>query len=315
MAGLKGLEEQAGGEAAPAVPPSSLIVRAASRLAKLLGWDAWLPLDAAYSTGPVFRERAKTGNIHVITRAKSNYHVNILYDGPRPRRRGRPRKFAGRLKLRTLFDTAAGEFITLDADIHGRRESVKTLARKYYWPPAGETLLFVLAKTSRGQIALMCSDLDADPVVVLELYCRRHSIENMFDRLKNLLGAMNYHFWSEPLEAQTRRPAPNQTERHSGKPALTRQTAEATVNFVCLGMLALMFLQAMCCKFGERLTAEAGSWLRTPSPSVPAEFIAKIAAGKIVKCILRGLASNPIAEIIRRKQEQATDKQHNYHAA
>lgn len=316
LRGMEEAEEPAEGQETSAVPYSARIVELAFQHAVLLGLKSWLVLDAAYGTGAVFKAgKATGGKVCVITRAKSNYHVNILYDGPRRQGRGRPRKFNGRIKLKNLFDTAADEFITQDARIYGHRETVKILARKYYWPPAGESLLFVLAQTSRGPIVLICSDLDADPVTVLELYCRRHTIESMFDRLKNLLGSMNYHFWSAPLDAQTRRPMSNQKERHSANPELTRQTTAATVNFVCLGMLALMFLQAMSCKFGERLTAEAGCWLRTPSPSIPAEFIAKIAVAKIIKGILCGLASNPITEIIRRKQKKTGNEEIGCHVA
>jgi hypothetical protein len=49
----------------------------------------------------------------------------------------------------------------------------------------------------------MSSDLAADPVDVLELYCHRSLIEVMFHNIKNLLGLMEYRFWSKHLEPQT----------------------------------------------------------------------------------------------------------------
>lgn len=56
---------------------------------------------------------------------------------------------------------------------------------------------FVLAVTSPGPIVLMCSDLNQNPVIVLELYCARTRVEIMFETLKNLISAFRYRFWSK----------------------------------------------------------------------------------------------------------------------
>ena len=56
---------------------------------------------------------------------------------------------------------------------------------------------------------MMCSDLNQEPLLAIQLYCARTRIEIMFDMLKNLLGAFNYHFWSKLMPRHSRKPKSN----------------------------------------------------------------------------------------------------------
>ena len=288
-------------------PRTAGIVKAAAEVATDLALRAYLVLDAFYGVGTVFVAAREAGNILIVTRAKSNCVAHIPAAPRAGRGRGRPRKYDGTVKLGSLYASEPGQFEARRARVYGREEEVRLLARVYHWKPAGGLLLFVLAETSAGRITLMCSKLDIDPVTALELYCHRSLVEVMFDRLKNLLGAMEYRFWSAPLAPQSRRPAPNPPARHSDSPKATVRTLAAISNFVHVGMVALAFLQAFACKFGPMAVAEADCWLRTSSGPVPSEFVAKLAAGNILKRLLRASASNPIARIIRAKQRRPKD--------
>lgn len=288
-------------------PRTARIVRAASRLAEMLGFRAYLALDAFYATGPVFKTARETGNITVVTRAKKNFRAHLPAAVPAVRRRGRPRKYAGSLLVKELYDSNPEQFRRRRAKVYGRTETVRLLPRVLYWKPAAALVLFVLAETSAGRITLMCSDPQADPADVLELYCYRPLIEVMFDTVKNLLGLMEYRFWSSPLESQSRRPARNTADRHSANPPATQLTLSAIVNFVHVGLVLLAFLQAFACKFPEQVCAQANCWLRTPSGPVPSEFIAKMALGNILKRFLRASESNPIAAIIQAKMKSRRD--------
>ena len=53
---------------------------------------------------------------------------------------------------------------------------------------------------------LISSDLKLDAITAVDLYSRRVTIETMFDTLKNTLGGMAYHFWSQYLSPASRRP-------------------------------------------------------------------------------------------------------------
>ena len=66
-------------------------------------------------------------------------------------------------------------------------------------------LRFILVESSRGRMVLISSDLKLNPIAAVEMYCRRVTIETLFDTLKNTLGAMGYHFWSQYLRSASRR--------------------------------------------------------------------------------------------------------------
>ena len=280
------------------------IVKEAVQLARRLMRMAFLVLDAFYATGPVFKEAWNSGGIVVVvTRAKGNCVAHTQPTPPAKRGRGRPRKYGDAIKIKELYESEAAMFQEFKAKIYGRTENVRLLPKILHWKPAGGLVLFVLAETSRGRITVMCSSVSTSPVEALELYCHRSLVEVMFDSLKNLLGVMKYRFWSAGLEPQTRRPARNTPGRPSENPAATAKTLAAISNFVHIGMATLVFLQALACKFGPDVTAEADYWLRTPSCQVPSELISKIAAGNIIRRLLCDLGTNPIATIIRAKRK------------
>ncbi|MEA2012099.1 MAG: hypothetical protein U9O87_03295 [Verrucomicrobiota bacterium] len=166
----------------------------------------------------------------------------------------------------------------------------------------------MLAQTSRGPITLICSDIKTKPIDVLELYCGRVLIEVMFDRLKNLLGIMQYHFWSMSITPQSRRP-----HKNGSKKILTEKIKckkQAILNFVHIGLVLLLSLQAFACEFGTKINDVANCWLRTQSETIPFEFIAKIALRNIFNRFLWCFPSNPIAKIIQNKKKLKKDFQH-----
>jgi hypothetical protein len=279
------------------------IVKAASGLALSLGLPAYLVLDAFYAVGPVFKAASEAGDIFIVTKAKGNCTARVPYTGPRKGGRGKPRQFEKTVKVHELFTTNASAFETRRACVYGRHEDVSVMSIALNWKVAGTLVLFVLATTSRGPVVLMCSDLRADPVDVLELYCHRSLIEVMFNNVKNLLGLMEYRFWSKHLEPQTRRPVRNSDKRTTTNPKATERTIAAMSNFLHVGLVLLAFLQALSCKFGVSVAEKADCWLRTPSGAIPSEFVAKIALGCILRRILNGSGENPIAEIIHAKMK------------
>jgi hypothetical protein len=286
---------------------TSGIVKAASQLALSLGRKAYLVLDAFYSVGTVFKPAIASEIIAVITRAKANCRAHIL---AKPtlgkRKRGRPRKYSGSVKVKDLHHSEEISFETRKAQVYGKTENVSIYALELFWKPAGALLLFVLAKTSRGPITLICSDLDLDPVDVLELYCSRSLIEVMFDRLKNLIGIMTYHFWSKSVKPQSRRPVKNDTKPNL--PKSVERKKKAILNFVHIGLVLQLFLQAFACEFAEKVSQNADCYLRTPSKSIPSEFIAKVALRNILASFLCGSASNPIVTYIRNKKRRRSEK-------
>lgn len=280
-------------------PRTAGIVEAASELAKNLEYSAYLVLDAFYAVGPVFKAAAELKNIIIVTRAKSNCKAHVLAKPVKDKKRGRPRIYECAVKIKDLFATKT--FRTITVQIYGRTEEVKVYTTVLFWKVAKAEILFVLAETSRGRITLMCSGIKESPIDVLELYCSRSLIEVMFDRLKNLLGVMQYHFWSKSINPQSRRPGKNSPNKID-TPSINAKK-EAISNFVHIGLVVLLFLQAVACNFKESVTNVADCWLRTSSKEIPSEFIVKIALTKVVGGFIRRSASNAIMKIINDKKK------------
>ena len=61
----------------------------------------------------------------------------------------------------------------------------------------------------------------------------------------------------------------------------------------------LQFLAATC---ADAVREHARCWLRTPSGSVPSDFVSRAALANLLHATIRGLGQNPLIESIRRKQ-------------
>jgi len=180
----------------------------AKQVSVTMGMGAYLVLDAYFAVGPVFLAAAEQVNgignfVHILTRAKKNVVAYCKPPARKKHKRGRPREYGKKLKLFKLFDSKAKcyTFQTIEANIYGQSENIRYLILDLLWKPVKGMLRFVLVETSRGRIVLMTSDLNLNPVTAIQMYCRRVTIETMFNTLKNTLGAMAYHFRSQYLRA------------------------------------------------------------------------------------------------------------------
>jgi hypothetical protein len=286
---------------------STRIVALAARIAEEMKTDAYLVLDAFFAVGPVFLKAVQTSDrLHIITRAKNTAVAYLPAPKPKKKRRGRKRIYGEKIKLANLFDSAVGKFQTARANVYGKDEQVHCLALNLLWKPVKGTLRFVLIESSRGRIVIMTSDLTLDPAEALQLYCRRVPIETMFDALKNILGAMNYHFWSKYLPPISRRPLRNETDKPaSSRPDKTQNTLEAIEKFVIIQLLVLGTLHLLATHFPARVQAQAHCWLRTPCGQIPSVFVARTALANLIRRNLFTLAKDSITQTIRRKQNKS----------
>ena len=298
------------------LPKTVQIVEMAKRTAMAMKSEAYLVLDAYFAVGPVFLAAAEqlngVGNfVHILTRAKKN----IVAYGKPPRKkksqRGRPREYGKKLKLMTLFDSKAQcyTFQTIEADIYGQNENVRYLVLDLLWKPVKGMLRFILVETSRGRIILMTSDFKLDPVTAIQLYCRRVTIETMFDTLKNTLGAMAYHFWSQYLSRASRKPKKQKDqEQNSTNPTRTNNTLAAIEKFVNVQLLVLGILQLTAKQFPTEVKTKANCWLRTVSSNTPSEFVTRTALANILKNNLYGFAKDWITQLIQQEQKSRKNK-------
>lgn len=302
------------------LPKTLRIVQMAQRVAKAMGRGAYLVLDAYFAVGPVFQAAAQEHRhdenlVQILTRAKRN--VVAYRPAPKPRKpqRGRRKKYGAKLKLLKLFDAKAKayRFETAEAPLYGRTETVRYLTLDLLWKPTKGMLRFILIESSRGRLILMTSDLHLDPLTALQLYCGRVTIETVFDMLKNTLGALGYHFWSQYLSPASRRPRKNATQdESSSNPARTQNTLAAIEKFVAVQILVLGMLQLIAKMFPDQVKEQARCWLRTTTSATPSAFVTRTALANVLRKNLCGLAKDLITQLIRQKQksppENAVDK-------
>ena len=280
------------------------LVNVAAEIGVRWGLPLFLVLDAFFAVGPVFvAAAASRGALHILTRAKKNVVAYRPPPPPRPHRKGRRRVYGRKLHLMKLFDSRPQDFLTADALVYQKKETVRYLVLDLIWKPVKGLVRFILIETSRGRMILMSSDLTIEPLLALSLYTARVRIESLFASVKNLLGGLAYHFWSKYLAPVSRRPRRgSHPDPESSRPDRTANTLAAIEKFMALHLIVLGVLQLMAATFGHAVREHAQCWLRTPSGAVPSDFVSRTALANLLNANIRVLAKNPIIALIRRRQ-------------
>jgi hypothetical protein len=243
----------------------------------ILVLDAYFPLACVFRLAhSVYSLALKKPYLEILVKAKKNY-VAYFAAEPKPKQRPGPQKrYGDKVHLMECFDHPH-LFQTVTCDVYGQTESIQMMSLTLLWKPVSDWILFVFARTSRGPIILMCSDLQFSPIRALELYCARTRIEIMFDVLKHLIGAFCFRFWSKRLPQHSRRPVSN---RHLKKPprehlATVQACWQAYETFVLCAMIAQGLLQLMALNYGEIIWQQHTLYLRTQSRELPSEKTVK----------------------------------------
>jgi hypothetical protein len=240
--------------------------------------------------------------VTLIIRAKKNYVA--YYKAPKPQKgkKGRPPIYGEKVKLMDLFDQLH-RFSKENCEVYGKIEEVSIMALNLMWKPTGCMIRFVFAVTSRGPIVLMCSDLDQDPLIALQLYCVRTRVETMFDMLKNLIGAFNYRFWSKHLPAHSRKPKKNKDLKQPQPQAFSQVELcwQAYERFAMLGSIAMGLLQLISLKDSDYVWSHFDVYLRTRSRQLPSERTVKHVVARLLINNLLSLAPTAIMREIRKR--------------
>jgi DDE superfamily endonuclease len=229
-----------------------------------------LVADAYYASRKVILPLLAAGH-HLVTRARKNA---VAYEpAPRPsrRRRGRPRLYGMRVRLRDLLtDTAA--FVSVPSPVYG--ETDVTIAYRcvdLLWRPVGRLVRFVLVRHPiHGALMLLSTDLTMDPLDVIILYGYRFKIELAFRHALRVVGSYAYHFWMMAM-TPLRRVSGNQymhhrTERYRQQ---VRRKLAAYHRYVQLGCIAQGLLQYLAIACGPTVWQLFRSWLRTMDRARP----------------------------------------------
>ena len=241
----------------------------------------WLVLDAFFGTGPVFRRAASLYSVKtrqpwvtIVTRAKKSYVAYFPASPPPKGKRGARKRYGGKLRLQDAFRYPP-LFRACELEIYGKTETVLLMSRCLLWKPLGwrQPLQFIWATTSQGSVILMCSDVEANPETVVQLYCARTRIETLFATLKQVMGVFRFHFWSQSLPKHSRTPVTNKQLKtplpeHAEK---VRDCWRAMECFVLCGTIATGLLQWFALKYHNTLWQQQRLYLRTRSRQLPSE--------------------------------------------
>lgn len=236
--------------------------------------------DAYYATGKIVKKLLKKGD-HLITLVKSNA---VAYYPPsrnsQNKRRGRPRIYGKKIKVKTLFDDP-DTMQTASSPVYGeKRTQIRFRSVDLIWRPVGILVRFVaVIHPLRGRCILMCSDLELPGLEIIRLYGLRFKIELSFKQAIRVLGAYAYHFWMKTMKP-IRRFSGNQYLHK--KPEAYRQAVRRKIDayhrYVQTALIAQGLLQYLSATFPQLVLSSFGSWFRTiRSDFSPSELVAAIA--------------------------------------
>ena len=135
-------------------------------------------------------------------------------------------------------------------------------------------LRFVCVEADGFTGVLACTDLMADPISIIELYCHRYKIEAFFKSFKNVIAGFSCYFWSHSMPLIKRWAKPEEIAVRleqlgvEAKQALV-DTYDAIEGFVMFSCIAAGLIQLCCLTFSEVINGGVTYWLRTRSSSIP----------------------------------------------
>jgi len=235
------------------------------------GTSAILVADAFYASRKVIRPLLEQGH-HLVSRARINTTAWRPARQPKQRRRGRPKIYGRKIRLRQLFRHPS-RFVWVPSPVYGEKGiQIAYRCLDLLWRPVGTLVRFVLVDhPQRGRIILLCTDLSVHPLKVIELYGYRFKIELSFKQALHTLGSYAYHFWMSDMTPISRRRSGNQYlhmkpeeyRRH------VRRKMAAYHRYVQLACIAQGLQQHLAVNHRAKVWSHFKSWMRTMKPGLP----------------------------------------------
>lgn len=262
--------------------------------------------DAYYAAHKIVTGLLEQDN-HLITRVKSNAVAYTAHQQRGPRKRGRPRVYGRKIKLRSLLEDRKG-LEQAKSPVYGERQVViHYKVRDLLWRPAGRLVRFVaVIHPTRGSCLLMCTDTSLQAIEIIRLYGLRFKIEHTFKQAVRLIGAFSYHFWMSDMKP-TRRRSGNQ-HLHRASPdyrAAVRRKLHAYHVFIQAAVVCQGLLQYLAVVFPQRVWAAFDSWLRTIRPGIPPSelVVANALRQSMPDFLLNASQDNSLAKFVIDRQD------------
>jgi DDE superfamily endonuclease len=226
--------------------------------------------DAYYAARKIIRGLLAQNN-HLVSRVKSNAVAYVPHAQWGPRKRGRPRLYGSKLRLKSLFNDPKS-MPSAASPVYGEHNvTIQYRVCDLLWRPVGRLVRFVaVIHPSRGACLLMCTDLSLSAIDIIRLYGLRFKIEHSFKQAVRLIGSFAYHFWMQDMKPLRRGNGNQYLHRESLKyrNAITRKIHAYHV-FIQAGIVCQGLLQYLSVAFPALVWNAFGSWLRTIRPGIP----------------------------------------------
>ncbi len=235
----------------------------------------YLIADTYYAAANIIRPLLEAGQ-HLVASVRSNAVAYEAAPPPTTTRRGRPRVYGNKIKLKTLFKEKDA-FISAPSPIYGERNVVlRYRVIDLYWKPIGCLVRFVLVlHPSRGRKILLSTDLSLAGLQVIELFGVRFKIEVSFKQAIYTIGTYAYHFWMSDMTPRPRRSGNQHLHRKAQSYRdQVRRKIGAYHAHIQLGLIAQGLLQTLALHCTAAVWKRFGSWLRTIRPGIlPSELV------------------------------------------
>ena len=262
--------------------------------------------DAYYANRKIVNGMLLEDN-HLISRVRSNAVAYKAYTHKGPKKRGKPRKYGDKVKLKSLLKN-----VTLmeeaESPVYGDKGvTIRFSAHDLIWKSVGKTIRFVVVvHPTRGSCILMTTDLSLSAIEVIHIYGLRFKIEHAFKQAVHVIGSFSYHFWMKGMTPLKRRNGNQYLHRESKeyREAIIRKLKAYHV-FVMAGIVAQGLLQYLATVHPTAVWNSFQSWIRTIRPGIaPSEFVVATALRHCLPEYLLGTSQEGIfAKFITQRQD------------
>jgi DDE superfamily endonuclease len=255
--------------------------------------EAVLVADAYYGSGR-FINQLLAQNHQLVTRAKGNAVAYLPPPQPDSRRRGRPRVYGKKVRLKDLARELSA-FVSAPSPVYGENNvTIQYRCIDLLWRPAGHLVRFVIVHhPTRGTIFLLSTDLTLEPLEIILLYGYRFRIELGFRQAVHVLGAYAYHFWMSKMKPLRRWDGDQYLHRKTDpyRAAIKRKMIAFHLH-VQLGCIAQGLLQHLSLNHSDEVWRCCHTWLRTMKMEQPPSEL--VAAYTLRSCLREFVFSSKI---------------------
>jgi hypothetical protein len=273
-----------------------------------LGQPLYFVADAYYASRKIVKGLLEHDN-HLITRCKSNAVAYTMHRATGIKKRGRPKFYDERVKLKTVFDSNTMQRV--QSPVYGERDvAIEYRSIDLLWRPTGRLVRFVaVIHPSRGRCLLMCTDLSLEPLEIIRIYGLRFKIEYSFKQAVRVIGSFSYHFWMKEMKPLRSRQGDQYLHRESPeyRAAIARKIHAYHV-FVQAGLICQGLLQYLAVIAPSQVWNSFGSWLRTIRPGIPPSelVVANALRQTLPDFLLNNAETDILAKFITEHQDHAT---------